>query len=60
MLLSSLIAIAAVLVMGVMSPGPSFIDVARTAVVHSRMHVLVFAGGAGVVGRETASRLSAY
>ena len=60
MLLSSLIAIAAVLVMGVMSPGPSFIYVARTAVVHSRMRVLVLAGGAGVVGRETASCLSTY
>ncbi|MGU9867045.1 LysE family translocator [Kluyvera ascorbata] len=48
MLLSSLKAIAAVLVMGVMSPGPSFIYVARTAVVHSRMHGLVTALGTGV------------
>lgn len=47
MLLSSLLAIAAVLIMGVMSPGPSFIYVARTAVVHSRAHGLVTALGTG-------------
>lgn len=47
MLLSSLLAIAAVLIMGVMSPGPSFIYVARTVVVHSRAHGLVTALGTG-------------
>ncbi|MFH5036216.1 LysE family translocator [Citrobacter portucalensis] len=48
MISTSLIAIAAVLVMGVMSPGPSFIYVARNAVVHSRLHGLVTALGTGV------------
>jgi hypothetical protein len=38
MFLSSLMAIAAVLIMGVISPGPSFIYVARNAVARSRMH----------------------
>jgi len=46
--ISSLIAIAAVLIMGVMSPGPSFIYVARTAVVHSRLHGLMTALGTGI------------
>ncbi len=36
MFLSSLMAIAAVLIMGVISPGPSFIFVARNAVARSR------------------------
>ena len=44
-MISSLIAIAAVLIMGVMSPGPSFIYVARTAVVQSRVHGLMTALG---------------
>ena len=35
MFLSSLMAIAAVLIMGVISPGPSFIFVARNAVARS-------------------------
>lgn len=48
MITTSLIAIAAVLVMGVMSPGPSFIYVARNAVVYSRLHGLVTAIGTGV------------
>ena len=38
MFLSSLMAIAAVLIMGVISPGPSFIFVARNAVARSRLH----------------------
>lgn len=46
-MISSLIAIAAVLIMGVMSPGPSFIYVARTAVVQSRVHGLMTALGTG-------------
>lgn len=48
MITTSLIAIAAVLVIGVMSPGPSFIYVARNAVVYSRLHGLVTALGTGV------------
>ncbi|AEF46352.1 Lysine exporter protein (LYSE/YGGA) [Serratia sp. AS12] len=48
MLISSLMAIAAVLIMGVISPGPSFIYVARNAVVYSRLHGLVTALGTGV------------
>lgn len=48
MLLSSLIAIAAVLMMGVMSPGPSFIYVARNSLAHSRVHGLVTSLGMGV------------
>ncbi|AJB79367.1 LysE family translocator [Enterobacter hormaechei] len=48
MIISSLIAIATVLTMGVISPGPSFIYVARNAVVHSRRHGLVTALGTGV------------
>ncbi|ADU72876.1 LysE family translocator [Pantoea sp. At-9b] len=47
MLLSSLMAIAAVLVMGVISPGPSFIYVARNAVARSRLHGLLTALGMG-------------
>lgn len=47
MFLSSLMAIAAVLIMGVISPGPSFIYVARNAVARSRMHGLVTALGTG-------------
>lgn len=39
MFLSSLMAIAAVLIMGVISPGPSFIYVARNAVARSRCTV---------------------
>ncbi|MGJ0580877.1 LysE family translocator, partial [Xenorhabdus bovienii] len=45
MLISSLMAIAAVLIMGVISPGPSFIYVARNAVAYSRLHGLVTALG---------------
>ena len=41
MFLSSLMALAAVLIMGVISPGPSFIYVARNAVARSRTHGLV-------------------
>ncbi|WP_142976640.1 LysE family translocator, partial [Enterobacter hormaechei] len=48
MIISSLIAIATVLTMGVISPGPSSIYVARNAVVHSRRHGLVTALGTGV------------
>ncbi|PQK86471.1 LysE family translocator [Pantoea ananatis] len=48
MLISSLMAIAAVLIMGVISPGPSFIYVARNSVVHSRLHGIVTALGTGV------------
>ncbi|CDG91741.1 LysE family translocator [Xenorhabdus bovienii] len=48
MLISSLMAIAAVLIMGVISPGPSFIYVARNAVAYSRLHGLVTALGTGV------------
>ncbi len=47
MFLSSLMAIAAVLIMGVISPGPSFIFVARNAVARSRVHGLVTALGTG-------------
>lgn len=47
MLLSSLMAIAAVLIMGVISPGPSFIYVARNAVARSRLHGLLTALGMG-------------
>ena len=47
MFLSSLMAIAAVLIMGVISPGPSFIFVARNAVARSRLHGLVTALGTG-------------
>ncbi|HEY4468501.1 MAG TPA: LysE family transporter [Klebsiella sp.] len=47
MFLSSLMAIAAVLIMGVISPGPSFIYVARNAVARSRLHGLVTALGTG-------------
>lgn len=47
MVLSSLMAIAAVLVMGVISPGPSFIYVARNAVARSRLHGLLTALGMG-------------
>ncbi|WP_215845025.1 LysE family translocator [Candidatus Pantoea bituminis] len=47
MFVSSLLAIAAVLVMGVISPGPSFIYVARNAVSRSRLHGLVTALGTG-------------
>lgn len=47
MYLSSLTAIAAVLMMGVISPGPSFIYVARNAVTRSRFHGLVTALGTG-------------
>lgn len=43
MFLSSLMALAAVLIMGVISPGPSFIFVARNAVARSRLHGLVTA-----------------
>lgn len=43
MFLSSLMALAAVLIMGVISPGPSFIYVARNAVARSRTHGLVTA-----------------
>ena len=43
MFLSSLMAIAAVLIMGVISPGPSFIFVARNAVARSRLHGMVTA-----------------
>jgi hypothetical protein len=50
MFLSSLMAIAAVLIMGVISPGPSFIYVARNAVARSRMHGLVTALGTGAGG----------
>ena len=49
MFLSSLMAIAAVLIMGVISPGPSFIFVARNAVARSRLHGMVTALGAGAV-----------
>lgn len=45
MFLSSLMALAAVLIMGVISPGPSFIYVARNAVARSRTHGLVTALG---------------
>lgn len=45
MFLSSLMAIAAVLIMGVISPGPSFIFVARNAVARSRLHGMVTALG---------------
>ena len=47
MFLSSLMAIAAVLIMGVISPGPSFIFVARNAVARSRLHGMVTALGTG-------------
>lgn len=47
MFLSSLMALAAVLIMGVISPGPSFIYVARNAVARSRTHGLVTALGTG-------------
>lgn len=47
MFLSSLMAIAAVLIMGVISPGPSFIFVARNAVARSRLHGMVTALGNG-------------
>ena len=47
MFLSSLMAIAAVLIVGVISPGPSFIYVARNAVARSRLHGLVTALGTG-------------
>ncbi|WP_369071273.1 LysE family translocator [Klebsiella quasipneumoniae] len=47
MFLSSLMALAAVLIMGVISPGPSFIFVARNAVARSRLHGLVTALGTG-------------
>lgn len=47
MFLSSLMALAAVLIMGVISPGPSFIFVARNAVARSRLHGLVTATGTG-------------
>lgn len=47
MLISSLIAIATVLIMGVISPGPSFIYVARNSVLHSRRHGLMTALGTG-------------
>ncbi len=40
-------AIAAVLIMGVISPGPSFIFVARNAVARSRLHGMVTALGTG-------------
>ena len=39
MFLSSLMAIAAVLIMGVISPGPSFIFVARNAVAALNMNL---------------------
>lgn len=47
MFISNLFAIAAVLVIGVISPGPSFIYVARNAVARSRLHGLVTALGTG-------------
>ncbi|MDX7369629.1 LysE family translocator, partial [Klebsiella pneumoniae] len=47
MFLSSLMAIAAVLIMGVISPGPSFIVVARNAVARSRLPGMVTALGTG-------------
>lgn len=48
MIISTLIAIATVLTIGVISPGPSFIYVARNAVLYSRQHGLVTALGTGV------------
>ena len=50
MFLSSLMAIAAVLIMGVISPGPSFIFVARNAVARSRVHGLGPPHGTGAGG----------
>lgn len=47
MFISNLMAIAAVLVIGVISPGPSFIYVARNAVARSRIHGLITALGTG-------------
>lgn len=47
MFLSCLIPIAAVLIMGVVSPGPCFIHVARNSVIHSRQHGLATAAGTG-------------
>lgn len=47
MLISSIVAIAAVLCMGVISPGPSFIYVARNAIIYSRLHGMVTALGTG-------------
>lgn len=45
--LSALIAISATLAIGAISPGPSFVQVARNAVARSRQHGLVTALGTG-------------
>ncbi len=47
MFLSSLMAIAAVLIMGVIGPAQSFIFVARNAVARSHLHGMVTALGTG-------------
>lgn len=47
MIIQSITSIAAVLMMGAVSPGPSFISVARNAISHSRMHGLGTALGTG-------------
>lgn len=45
MLLSSLMIITAVLIMGVVSPDPSFVFVVRNITAHSRVHGLVITLG---------------
>jgi len=45
-----LLSIAGAVALGAVSPGPSFLMVARTAVAHSRAHALAAAAGMGVGG----------